>query len=112
MKEIQISSGTAISLASNKVLLGAVVNAAVSAGVEASLSGDTKATVASKTKAVVTAPDVRVGGEDATLRVLLETFLPVFLQHTHVGVKTGDGVSGPVSDSVPDSVLSQVSKVK
>jgi len=101
-KEMDISART--------ISIGADKDVRVSSALESVVSGDKTSRLESIGTSIVSAPDVRLGDDTATLRLLLETFIPVFMSHTHTGVKEGDGVSGPVSGPAPEGVLTTKTK--
>lgn len=111
-EQVQLSAGDLIALVCKRLGMSADTQAFLSALDSFTVKGGKKASLKSDAQAVVSAPDTRIGAEDASLRVVLETFLEYFLTHTHAGVTSGTAVSGPVVGTVPDNVLSVNTKVK
>lgn len=105
-----IISDSEVGISSNSVSIGADVDLKVSSAKSSTLSSDLVSTIEGKARAVVSSPDVRLGDDSASLRILLESFLPIFMAHTHEGVKAGNEVSGPVSGSSPEGVLTTKTK--
>jgi len=109
---VQVYSPNAVVMYSGETSIGGKLSATVSSPLS-TLDGDTLAKVNSLVKSIVVAPDVRIGSEGASLRVILEDFLTIFNTHSHSGVTSGSHVSGPPLNQAPLGypVTSEITKV-
>lgn len=59
---------------------------------------------------VVTSKSIQLGGPTAMTRLVLDTFMPLFNAHTHSGVQTGSGTSGPPVTPMTEANLTKITK--